>query len=86
MSYTITITKTLQKDLDNLPDDMQERVYTKIAQLSEDPRPDGVKKLKGYENEYRLRVGDYRIRYEIIDKDKVLVLLQCKHRRDVYRN
>jgi len=86
MSYTITITKTLQKDLDNLPDDMQERVYTKIAQLSEDPRPDGVKKLKGYENEYRLRVGDYRTRYEIIDKDKVLVLLQCKHRRDVYRN
>jgi mRNA interferase RelE/StbE len=85
MSHTIIATKSLQKDLDNLPSDVQERVYTKISQLSENPRPDGVLKLKGYENEYRLRIGDYRIRYEISDKDKIILLLQCKHRRDVYR-
>lgn len=84
MTYEIIITKSIQKQLDNLPDNIQERVYEKIAQLAEEPRPDGVVKLKGYENEYRIRVGDYRLRYEIQDEQLIILLLQCKHRRDVY--
>ncbi len=86
MTYIIIATKSIQKDLGNLPDEIKERVNTKILLLSENPRPDGVTKLKGYENEYRIRVGDYRIRYEISDKDKTILLLQCKHRRDVYKS
>ncbi len=86
MTYAIIVTKSIQKDLDNLPNEIKDRVYAKISQLSDNPRPDGVTKLKGYENEYRVRIGDYRVRYEILDVNKTVLLLQCKHRRDVYRN
>jgi mRNA interferase RelE/StbE len=86
MTYTIIVTKSIQKDLDNLPNDIKSRVYSKISHLSEDPRPDGVTKLKSYENEYRIRIGDYRVRYEILDKDETILLLQCKHRWEVYKN
>ncbi|MFZ4667240.1 MAG: type II toxin-antitoxin system RelE family toxin [Prochlorotrichaceae cyanobacterium] len=85
MTYTIIVTKSIQKDLDNLPNDIKDRVYSKIAQLSENPRSYGVTKLKGYENEYRIRIGNYRVRYEILDTDETVLLLQCKHRREVYR-
>jgi mRNA interferase RelE/StbE len=86
MTYSIIVSKAIQKDLDSLPNEVKERVYAKISQLSDQPRPDGVTKLKGYENEYRVRIGDYRVRYEILDENKTVLLLQCKHRRDVYKN
>ena len=86
MTYAIIVTKSIQKDLDSLPNDIKARVCSKLSQLSDNPRPDGVTKLKGYENEYRIRIGDYRVRYEILNKDKTVLLLQCKHRREVYRN
>jgi len=54
-------------------------------QLAENPRPDGVVKLKGADNEYRIRIGDYRVRYEIGDEELIILLLQCKHRKDVYK-
>jgi mRNA interferase RelE/StbE len=85
MTYEIIITKSIQKQLDNLPNNIQERVYEKIAQLAEEPRPDGVVKLKGYDNEYRIRIGDYRLVYEIRDQQLIVLLVQCKHRRDVYK-
>ncbi|WP_309734610.1 type II toxin-antitoxin system RelE/ParE family toxin [Chamaesiphon sp. OTE_75_metabat_556] len=85
MSYTIITPKTVQKQLDALPNDVFERVAVKIQQLGEDPRPDGVVKMKGTDNEYRIRIGDYRVRYEIDDEDSIVLLLQCKHRKDVYR-
>jgi len=75
----------VQKQLDALPDDVYERIAVKIQQLAEDPRPDGVVKMKGFDNEYRIRIGDYRIRYEINDKELIILLLHCKHRKDVYR-
>jgi mRNA interferase RelE/StbE len=85
MSYTILISKSVQKQIDNLPSDLQERIAEKIQNLASSPRPDGVVKLKGSENEYRIRVGDYRVRYSIDDANQILQLLQCKHRKDVYR-
>jgi mRNA interferase RelE/StbE len=53
--------------------------------LAENPRPEGVVKLKGYENEYRIRIGDYRVRYEIKDQQLIILVLRCQHRKDVYR-
>ncbi|MEY3334511.1 MAG: type II toxin-antitoxin system RelE family toxin [Cuspidothrix sp.] len=85
MTYEIIITKSIQKQLDNLPNNIQERVYDKISQLAEEPRPDGVVKLKGYDNEYRIRIGDYRLVYEIQDEQLIVLIIQCKHRRDVYK-
>ncbi|MBW4595879.1 MAG: type II toxin-antitoxin system RelE/ParE family toxin [Brasilonema angustatum HA4187-MV1] len=85
MSYTIVISKSVQKQIDDLPNDVIERVVEKIQNLANEPRPDGVIKLKGSDNEYRIRVGDYRVRYEIDDESQLVQLLQCKHRKDVYR-
>ncbi|MEG4417362.1 type II toxin-antitoxin system RelE/ParE family toxin [Microcoleus sp. LAD1_D5] len=85
MTYTIIITKAVQKQLDALPDDVYERIAVKVQQLAENPRPDGVVKLKGSENEYRIRIGDYCVRYEIEDQELRILLLQCKHRKEVYR-
>jgi mRNA interferase RelE/StbE len=85
MTYTIIIPKAVQKQLDALPDDVYERIAAKVQQLAENPRPDGVVKLKGSENEYRIRIGDYRVRYEIEDEELRILLLQCKHRKEVYR-
>jgi mRNA interferase RelE/StbE len=71
MTYIIIVTKSIQKDLDSLPNDIKTRFYSKISQPSENPCPDGVTKLKGYENEYRIRIGDYRVRYEILNKSRI---------------
>lgn len=68
-----------------MPDDVYNRIAAKIQLLAEDPRPHGMVKIKGSNNEYRIRIGDYRVRYEINDKELIILLLQCKHRKDVYR-
>ncbi|WP_448572589.1 type II toxin-antitoxin system RelE family toxin [Trichothermofontia sp.] len=85
MSYTVVTPKPVQKQLDNLPNEVRQRVVDKILFLCENPRPSGVKKLKGFDNEYRIRVGDYRIRYEIDDEAFLVIILNCRHRKDVYR-
>jgi len=85
MTYTIITPKAVRKQLDALSDDVYNRIAKKVEQLAEDPRPDGVVKMKSSDNEYRIRIGDYRVRYEIDDKELIILLLQCKHRKDVYR-
>ncbi|HEY9848742.1 MAG TPA: type II toxin-antitoxin system RelE/ParE family toxin [Leptolyngbyaceae cyanobacterium] len=85
MSYAVLIPKPVQKQLDNLPEDVRSRIVEKVVSLGEEPRPPGVKKLKGFENEYRVRVGDYRVRYEVNDETSTVIVLHCKHRRDIYR-
>ncbi|MEL6247013.1 MAG: type II toxin-antitoxin system RelE/ParE family toxin [Cyanobacteria bacterium J06648_16] len=57
-----------------------------MQQLGDNPRPADATKLKGTENEYRIRVGSYRVRYEIFDEAVVVKLLRCAHSRDVYKD
>jgi mRNA interferase RelE/StbE len=85
MSYEVLIPKPVQKQLDNLPEQIRDRILEKILSLAEEPRPSGVKKLQGFDNEYRIRVGNYRIRYEVDDKTLTVVVLHCKHRKDAYK-
>jgi mRNA interferase RelE/StbE len=86
MSYSIIVPKPTQKQLNSLPEEIRDRITEKIFALTDDPRPPGTKKLKGYDNEYRIRVGDYRVRYEIDDSVLVILVVSCRHRKDVYRN
>jgi mRNA interferase RelE/StbE len=86
MTYQIVIPKPVQKDLNKLPKQEYERVYNKIQSLADNPRPVGVMKMQGYENEYRIRIGDFRIRYEIYDCELVILLLRFGHRKDIYRS
>jgi mRNA interferase RelE/StbE len=83
MSYTIIISKSVQKQIDKLPDLIVFRIAEKLTELSLEPRLKGIVKLKGFENQYRVRVGDYRIRYEIDDDNLLVKILQCKHRREI---
>ena len=85
MPYQVIIPKPVQKQLDTIPNKTRQRILDKIKLLADNPRLEGTVKLKGYSNEYRIRIGDYRVRYEIKDKELIIILLRCKHRRDVYR-
>ena len=85
MTYTIITPKTVQKQLDGFSNEVCDRVAVEIQQLAENPRPDGVVNLKGFDNEYRIRISDYRVRYEINDEELTILLLQCKYRKDAYK-
>lgn len=85
MNYSIIISKSVQKQINNLPSQIRNRVIEKIQNLAQEPRPSDVVKLKNSDQEYRIRIGNYRLRYEIDDSNQIILLLQCKHRRDVYR-
>jgi mRNA interferase RelE/StbE len=85
MSYEVIIPKPVRKQLDNIPKQVRSRIIEKILSLAEEPRPSKVKKLRGFDNEYRVRVSDYRIRYEIDDKTLTVIVLHCKHRKDIYK-
>ncbi len=85
MSYQVIIPRPVQKQLDELPRNVRDRIIKVIVALKDNPRPRGSVKLRGYENEYRIRIGDYRIRYEVRDHESLVILLHCKHRKDIYR-
>lgn len=84
MNYTITIKPSAEKELDFLPKAAQRRLRTRILSLEQNPRPPGIKKLKGGEG-YRLRVGDYRILLLIDDEAKLVDVVAIGHRKEVYR-
>jgi mRNA interferase RelE/StbE len=84
MSYSIVVPKSVQKQLDKLPEQLYQRILKKIRLLADDPRPDGSLKLKGMEAEYRIRIGDYRLRYKVDDENQVVILGRCQHRKNVY--
>jgi len=84
MSYSIQILRRAQKELAQLPKQEYERVKTSVQNLSQEPRPQGCKKLTGREG-WRIRVGDYRVIYEIDDSQQRLTILHIGHRRDVYK-
>lgn len=84
--YRVIVPRPVEKQLDRLPDSARSRVTRQIVALKENPRPRGCVKLKGKENEYRVRIGDYRVRYEVRDDEALVLLLYCKHRKDVYRD
>lgn len=84
MSYRIEITATARRDLLRSPAPVKRRLVTAIDALTDTPCPPGCIKLTG-ETAYRIRVGDYRIIYEVNDPDKTILIIRARHRRDVYR-
>lgn len=85
MTYQIEISRGALKQLKKLSADIREKIEVKIQSLADEPRPDGVVKLKDTENGYRIRVGNYRILYQIQDDVLVVTVVKIGHRREVYR-
>ena len=83
MSYEVRIVPSAEKEMNRLPATVHARLSKRLLSLEDNPRPRGVRKLSGRE-EYRLRVGDYRILYTIDDKNHIVTVVAVGHRREVY--
>lgn len=73
------------KQLQQLPRPVFAAALNAIVALTRDPRPSGVRKLVGSRSDWRLRIGEHRIVYEVDDQAGRVVVMQVRHRRDVYR-
>ncbi|MCE5269960.1 type II toxin-antitoxin system RelE/ParE family toxin [bacterium] len=83
--YEITILPAALKQLESLPVGIRRRIAAGIDSLSDNPRPEGCRKLAGSDNLYRLRQGDYRVVYEVRDAVLVVLVIRLGHRKDIYR-
>ena len=83
--FEIVLERTAEKDLRRLSDQIHDRVIEGISALANDPRPVGSKKLAGSKSNWRIRVGDYRVLYEIADIVRIVRVYRVRHRRDAYR-
>jgi len=85
VSYQVDIAPAAQREFKRLPPEVVRKVDAAILELEQTPRPHGCTKLEGSENEYRVRVGDYRILYVIDDKARLVTIARVRHRREAYR-
>lgn len=86
MAYRIEVKRTARKALLALPQVYRERIAEAIEALADEPRKLGTRKLAGSDRLYRLRVGDYRVIYEIHDDRLVVMVIKVGHRREIYRD
>ena len=84
MAYTVNLKSSAERELEDLPAKVQDRIIKALIYLKERPRPVGVRKLRGKEG-YRLRIGNYCILYTIDDSESKIEVFSIGHRRDVYR-
>jgi mRNA interferase RelE/StbE len=85
VKYRIVFLPVARKEILSLPHEVQKRIDRKILALADDPRPHDVKALHGEKGLYRIRVGDYRIVYSVVDKIITVVIVRVRHRKDAYR-
>ena len=84
MTYAVEILRSAQKQLAKIDQQEQGHIIDSIRALAANPRPSGCKKLSG-RSAWRIRVGDYRVIYEIHDQQLVIVVVTLGNRKDVYR-
>jgi len=83
--YEVYLEKSAENDIKRLPTSIFQRIIPQIKALAENPRPSGCRKITGSKNDWRIRIGDYRIIYEIDEKAKAVRVMRVRHRREVYR-
>ena len=82
--YRVEITRAARKAIAALPTKMAEKIDAAIARLADDPRPPGSLKLKDTQRTWRIRVGQYRVIYDIYDENITIVVIRVAHRREAY--
>ncbi len=85
MPYTIALETAARRDLANLEHSVRDRLSEAITRLANNPRPPGCKKIVATKLRYRIRVGDYRIIYEIYDASRQVSVKMIRHRSEAYR-
>ena len=83
--YKVFIERRVEKDLDALDDSLKSKIVGRLLLLKNNPRPTGAKKLSGSKNSWRLRIGDWRIIYEIYDRNREVKIYRIKHRSKAYQ-
>jgi mRNA interferase RelE/StbE len=83
--YRVLLERSAERDLGRLSSEVHDRVIVAIQSLATNPRPPGCRKLAGSKSDWRIRVGDYRVIYEIADAIRVVRVNRVRHRREVYR-
>lgn len=83
--YRVEFTTAAARELRKLDPRVRARILTQIGALEEDPRPEGCRKLVGEENAWRIRIGDYRVLYEVVDRIVTVTVFRVAHRGEVYR-
>jgi len=85
MLYSVRFTPRAQRDFSALDRATQQRLRRRIDRLAEDPFPVGAKKLHAEEPFYRIRIGDYRVIYQVEGHELAVIIVKIGHRREVYR-
>jgi mRNA interferase RelE/StbE len=83
--HRLEITRLARRQIDRLPATIASRIISAIQSLAQEPRPRGCAKLEGRAHTWRIRVGEFRVIYEIRGKELVIVVIRVAHRREVYR-
>ena len=83
--YRVLLERGAERDLARLSSEIHDRVIAAIQVLANNPRPPGCRKLVGSKNDWRIRVGDYRVIHEIADEVRIVRVNRARHRREVYR-
>ena len=84
-SYEIQWKHSAEKDLRGIDKQFISRIIEAINSLSDDPFPSKHRKLQGTESSYRIRIGDYRVIYQVDIEKKIIVIYHVRHRKDIYR-
>lgn len=82
--YTVRFVRSARKDLEALPDAAIQRVFPRIEALADDPRPSGCRKLRGARDLWRIRVGNYRVVYQVDDQVLIVEVRTIGDRKDIY--
>jgi mRNA interferase RelE/StbE len=83
--YELLLEQGAERDIKKLPTEIFNRIVPKIKELAKNPMPQRSRKITGSKNDWRIRVGDYRIIYEIDAHAEIIRVMRIRHRRDVYR-
>ncbi|HEX9989224.1 MAG TPA: type II toxin-antitoxin system RelE/ParE family toxin [Chloroflexia bacterium] len=83
--YVITFTQSARKELNNLSASLVNRIVPQIKALAQDPRPTHCRKVEGIENAWRIRIGDYRVIYQVFDAEQVVDIVAVRHRSQAYK-
>jgi mRNA interferase RelE/StbE len=83
--YEVSLERKAERDLKKLPAEVFNRIIPQLKALAKKPKPSGCRKITGSQNDWRIRIGDYRVIYEIDEEEKVVKVMRIRHRKDVYR-
>ncbi len=83
--YQVIVRRSAQKDMRRIPRMILEHIIQCMIDLETNPFPSGVKPVSGYPHYFRIRIGQYRMIYEVKTQIRIITIMRIGHRRDVYR-